>query len=115
MVTNNVSSGRKMRKVIKIYMSKNAILGQKNQKTESREVTSALNKLLAIYFIFRNPKIYSCQNTSVNRRKCEYYGIINFNREKIQKCNIRWSQMTSPRVAILGKLSKKKSIEEIVF
>ena len=95
---------------------KDPILGSEIwKKAESPKMTSKVlyELLIRSYerfkYFSRTWNLTISKSTSVNQRKCGHHGKINFNREKTQKCNIRWSQMTSPWGANWGKFKKKLS------
>ena len=96
----------------KILSKKTDFRFKNMKKTESPKMTSKVlyELLIRSYerfkYFSRTWNLTISKSTSVNQQKCGHHGKINFNREKTQKCNIRWSQMTSPWVTNWGTFSK---------
>ena len=97
----------------KMFSKKSDFTFKSMKKTESPKMTSKVlyELLIRSYerfkYFSRTWNLTISKSTSVNQRKCEHHGKINFSREKTQKCNIRWSQMTSPWGANWGTFLKK--------
>ena len=92
MVTNDLSSGRKLRKLFKKKMSKKWDFRFKNiKKTESPKMTSKVlyELLIRSYERFKDFSqtwnLTISKNTSVNNGKSKHYEKLNFNRKKIQE------------------------------
>ena len=110
MVTNDLSSGCKLRKVFQKNIVEKTDFRSKNiKKTESLKMTSKFLYKLLIRSYARFKYFTIFKSTSVNQREWEHHGKIIFSFEKIQKCNIRWSHISSSRGENWGKLKKKLS------
>ena len=142
MVTKDLYSRRKLRKVFKKFIEKKGFYDQKYEKNWKSKngvktaLTPLFKELWAIYVFL---KFDDSKNTSVNQRKSKNHEELNFSSEKVQKyeknrkskngkCEFLrpiseaeiglkkwWSQKTSPRGANWGKFSKKIFSKKLDF